>query len=183
MKHMLANAPVVDKHQGFIIYNALSFQLVWWSCVLWLNSSLLLTIPLLFIHFILLASLGKPEYRKVDWLLMLKVAALGIGVDAVLCVLGVFEFALFPWWLACLWLHFALTLNHSLVFMRRLPLLFQALIGGIFGALSYLSGAQFNAVTLPYDHVLSAVVLFFVWLILMPLFVQLASPDRFNRNT
>lgn len=183
MKSMLANSRVPFKHQGFILYNALSFQAVWWSSVLWLNTSLLLTIPLLLFHFILLASLSKPEYRKVDLLLMLKVAALGIGVDTVLSVLGVFEFALFPWWLGCLWLHFVLTLNHSLSFMRPLPLIFQALLGGIFGGLSYLAGAQFNAVSLPYGNVISAVVLFLVWLVLLPFLIQLANPYGFNRST
>lgn len=183
MKSILANSLVPLKYQGFILYNALSFQVVWWSSVLWLNSSLMLTISLLLIHFILLAVLGKHEYRKVDLLLMLKVAALGIGVDTVLAVLGLFEFALFPWWLGCLWLHFALTLNHSLAFMRHLPLIFQALLGGIFGGLSYLAGAEFNAVNLPYGNVISAFVLFFVWLVLLPFLIQLANPYGFNRST
>lgn len=183
MKSMLANSRVPFKHQGFILYNALSFQAVWWSSVLWLNTSLLLTIPLLLFHFILLASLGKHEYRKVDLLLMLKVAALGIGIDTVLAVLGLFEFALFPWWLGCLWLHFALTLNHSLAFMRPLPLIFQALLGGIFGGLSYLAGVEFNAVNLPYGNVISGFVLFFVWLVLLPFLIQLANPYGFNRST
>ena len=52
--------------------------------------------------------------------------------------------------------------------MRPLPLILQALLGGIFGTLSYVAGAQFNAVTLPYGNVISAVVLFFVWLVLLP---------------
>lgn len=45
----------MSKLQGFIIYNALSFQCVWWSSILWGNGVLLLNIPLLLIHFMLLA--------------------------------------------------------------------------------------------------------------------------------
>ncbi|MDT3293790.1 DUF2878 family protein [Shewanella sp. SP2S2-6] len=183
MKSMLANSRHLPKHQGFILYNALSFQAVWWSSVLWLNLSLLLTIPLLLLHFILLSSSGKGQYRQVDLRLMLKVAALGIGIDTVLSVLGLFEFPALPWWLGCLWLHFGLSLNHSLAFMRPLPLILQALLGGIFGTLSYVAGAQFNAVILPCGNVISAVVLFFVWLVLLPFLIQLANPYGFNRST
>lgn len=183
MKSMLANSRHLPKHQGFILYNALSFHAVWWSSVLWLNLSLLLTIPLLLLHFILLSSSGKGQYRQVDLRLMLKVAALGIGIDTVLSVLGLFEFPALPWWLGCLWLHFGLSLNHSLAFMRPLPLILQALLGGIFGTLSYVAGAQFNAVILPCGNVISAVVLFFVWLVLLPFLIQLANPYGFNRST
>ncbi|SUI76294.1 DUF2878 domain-containing protein [Shewanella morhuae] len=183
MKSMLANSRHLPKHQGFVFYNALSFQVVWWSSVLWLNLSLVLTIPLLFVHFILLSSSGKAQYRKIDLGLMLKIAALGIGIDTVLSVLGVFEFAVFPWWLGCLWLHFSLSLNHSLAFIRPLPLICQALIGGIFGTLSYLAGAQFHAVNLPYGTVVSALILFVVWSILLPFAVQCANPYGFNRRS
>lgn len=195
---------------GWIIYNALSFQLVWWVSVLWLNQGLLLTVPLLLLHFVLLAWLatshpalkngnvcdregeihsGKesvmthgsaPEcwqyHAKADSRLMLNVAGLGIAIDIGLMALGVFEFSAFPWWLCCLWLHFALSLNHSLAFMGALPLGVQALFGGIFGALSYVSGAQFNAVTLPYGSLHSGIILFFIWLILLPVALQLAKP-------
>ena len=178
MKSMLANSRYLPKHQGFILYNALSFQLVWWLSVLWLNLSLLLTIPLLLIHFRLLASSGKRQFRQIDLLAMAKVGSLGIGIDVGLTLLGLFEFAVLPWWLACLWLHFALSLNHSLAFIRALPLALQALLGGVFGALSYLAGAQFHAVTLPLGNIISALLLFVLWSTLLPLVIKLTHSDR-----
>ncbi|MGL5359431.1 MAG: DUF2878 domain-containing protein, partial [Shewanella sp.] len=189
---------------GWIIYNALSFQLVWWASVLWLNQALLLTVPLLLLHFVLLVCSAKPRSAKphsaephsalghqqaaqdlepkrpipqispqglkaqwqdnvkADSRLMLHVAALGIAIDIGLMALGVFEFSVFPWWLCCLWLHFALSLKYSLAFMGALPLVVQALLGGIFGALSYVSGAQLDAVSLPYGALSSAIILFSV---------------------
>lgn len=166
------------KSRGFMIYNALSFQLVWWSSVLWLNLSLVFTIPLLMLHFILLIGLGKRQCYRLDWIFILKLAPIGMAIDGLLMVFGVFEFAVFPWWLICLWLHFILSLHYSLAFMRHLPLFLQAIIGGVFGCLSYVTGAHMSAVTFPLELSVTCIVLATIWSLLFPLLLRLTHSNR-----
>ncbi|KEK27581.1 DUF2878 domain-containing protein [Shewanella xiamenensis] len=168
----------MSKLQGVIIYNALSFQCVWWSSILWGNRVLLLNISLLLIHFLLLILVANRQAVFRDFSTMIKVGLLGIAIDTLLTLFGVFEFTVLPWWLACLWLHFALSLHHSLVFMRALPIILQVILGGVFGSLSYIAGAQFNAVTLPFGESISMIILAVVWTILLPLFIKISRSYR-----
>ncbi|MDG5899288.1 DUF2878 domain-containing protein [Shewanella xiamenensis] len=168
----------MSKLQGVIIYNALSFQCVWWSSILWGNRVLLLNISLLLIHFLLLTLVENRQAVLRDFSTMIKVGLLGIVIDTLLTLFGVFEFTVLPWWLACLWLHFALSLHHSLIFMRALPIILQVILGGVFGSLSYIAGAQFNAVTLPFGESISMIILAVVWTILLPLFIKISRSYR-----
>ncbi|PZP33185.1 DUF2878 domain-containing protein [Shewanella xiamenensis] len=168
----------MSKLQGVIIYSALSFQCVWWSSILWGNRVLLLNISLLLIHFLLLALVENRQAVFRDFSTMIKVGLLGIAIDTLLTLFGIFEFTVLPWWLACLWLHFALSLHHSLIFMRALPIILQVILGGVFGCLSYIAGAQFNAVTLPFGESISMIILAVVWAILLPLFIKISRSYR-----
>ena len=156
--------------RAMVIYNAVSFQLVWWLLVLEGNAALSLASLLLVVHFML-----SPA-RKADAILMMKIGVIGITVDALLTVLGVFQFTGTPWWLALLWLHLGICFRYSLAFLVPLPVLVQALIGAAAGCLSYLAGAKFDAVILPYDTPASAIILFCLWCLLLPLLVYLANP-------
>ncbi len=52
-----------------------------------------------------------------------------------------------PWWILALWMSLALTLNHSLHWLRRQPWLAAAL-GALTAPLSYGAGEAFGAVTI-----------------------------------
>lgn len=183
MKSRALNSLILVNHRGFMLYNALSFQLVWWASALWANWSLMLSIPLLLLHFALLASIENPQHCRRDLLTMLKVGMLGISIDALLTLMGVFEFNTSPWWLACLWLHFALSLHHSLMFLRALPVVLQALMGGIFGSLSYLGGAKLHAFALPLGVGESVLIIAGLWVFLLPVFIQIASSQQLMRRS
>lgn len=194
----------LSKETAFNLYNALSFQLVWWTSVLWLNWALWLSIPLLLVHLLLFlrfkpyadscnglqhSGQGKttmsdkglvtkpPMLRPVILnrvsLNILGLAVLGIVIDSLLTLLGVFQFSHLPWWLALLWLHFCLSLRHSLAFMQRCPVVIQALLGGVFGSLSYLAGAHFGAVYLPHEESVTAAILALVWAFLLPFMLRM----------
>ncbi len=153
----------------FIIFNALTFQLVWWSSVLYGNQALALLCLLLMLHFGL-----SPSPMK-DAGLMIRFSLIGWLVDGLLAFAGVFSFTAFPFWLLLLWLHFSITLHHSLSFCRRLPGWVQAVLGGVAGCLSYLGGARFGAVALPLGHIASAAILMIIWSVLLPLGCRLAD--------
>lgn len=152
--------------QHLVVLNLLMFQVVWWLSILYLNSSLWLTIPLLLVHFSLSSAVRK------DFGLMLKIAIFGFAFDNALMFAGVFQFQQFPFWLLLIWCHFAISLRYSLGFTQKLSWQLNALLGGVFGCLSYLAGARFEAVVLPFEVFYSALILFFVWLVMFPMFVN-----------
>jgi hypothetical protein len=155
----------------FIILNALSFQLVWWAGVLAGNQLLLLSILLIIGHFLLSQSPTQ------DANIMCLCALLGMIVDTLLTWSGLFVFAQTPYWLALLWLIFSLSLKYSLVFFQRIHIIGQALFGGIFGTLSYIAGAEFGAVDLPYGLWVTVGVLAVIWSVLFPVLLFVSRGD------
>jgi hypothetical protein len=152
-----------------ILINAVCFQLVWWAGVLAHNQLILLSILLLICHFLLSKSVRH------DALVMCVCGAIGITVDSLLVWFGVFKFDNMPYWLGLLWLYFALCLDYSLALFRKFPLLLQAILGGIFGCLSYLAGAKFDAVMLPLGEVWSGLILVLIWSCLFPVLLIISS--------
>ncbi len=138
----------------------LGFNLFWLLAVAWQQPAPLLGL-------IALHGLFSPQ-RGRD-LRLLPLALAGCLLDALLWQLGLFEFAAgFPLWLALLWLGFALTLAHGLRWLVVLPRWQQALIGGLGGASSYLTGAAMGAVHLPWGLGISGSVLALIWAVWLP---------------
>jgi Protein of unknown function (DUF2878) len=96
--------------------------------------------------------------------------------DAMLMSQGWLAFGsstMLPFWLVVLWVAFAATLNHSLVFLhKRLGL--ASLLGAVFGPVSYWSGMQLGRLQFPHSTTSTMLVLGLVWAILMPALVALA---------
>ena len=155
----------------FIIVNALSFQLVWWTGVLYGNKAIPLSLALLAVHFAL------TPHRLGDLRLMLTLGTMGVLIDGLLIGLGIFEFQSWPIWLVLLWCHFCLTLNASLCFLKTTPLWLAGLCGAMFGPVSYLAGERFDAVAFPMGDWVTVSVLGLVWLIVMPMGVLLAKEN------
>ncbi|MGI2169116.1 DUF2878 domain-containing protein [Shewanella sp. MF05960] len=155
----------------FIFLNALSFQLVWWAGVLAGNQLVLLSILLILGHFLL------SQAPRQDLQLMCLCAVIGMSVDTALTLFGVFVFAQTPYWLALLWLAFALSLRYSLVFFQKVPVFWQALFGGVFGTLSYVAGAEFGAVLLPHGQWVSGIVLLVIWSVLFPVLLLISRGE------
>lgn len=153
----------------FALMNGILFQLVWWASVLWENIAIPFSVLVLVIHFYLSST------PKADCRLMLSLGLLGILMDSLLTLGGVFEFNQIPIWLALLWLHFSLTLRASLAFFIQLPTIIQALLGAIFGPLSYVAGAHFHAVFFPLEKFETLLVLALCWAIILPVGAYLAK--------
>lgn len=154
--------------QYLTIVNLVMFQCVWWLSILYQNAALGLSLSLLMFHFLL------SNRMKSDLMLMLKVALVGIVVDSLLIYVGVFVFSETPYWLILLWCHFGISLRYSMAFAQKLPWYINGLIGGVFGCLSYLAGARFGAVHLPLEYFTSVMILFAIWLVIFPMFVNVS---------
>lgn len=149
-----------------IIFNAALFQVGWLSCVLGGNTiALVATLSILSAHFIFFSR----QYQ--EWSLITAVGLLGFIIDSILVALGVLSFeptGLFiPLWLLCLWILFACTLNHSLSWLKRWPLL-AVLLGAIAGPSSYFAGSQLAGVELSTPLLFSLSLIAIIWATLLP---------------
>ncbi|MFH7566508.1 DUF2878 domain-containing protein [Oceanimonas smirnovii] len=144
----------------------LAFEGFWLLAVAGQNPWAWLTAALLLVHFVFTPS------RAAD-IRVLLLAALGMAVDGLLTVTGVFAFSHWPLWLGLLWVGFVLTLGHSLVWLRRFSWPLLALTGAVAGATSYIAGWQLQAVALPLGFWPSLMILALIWAGLLPLLVRL----------
>lgn len=146
-------------------FNAVWFQATWFCCVIGREAWLPVALLSLALHFALVDD-RIAELRRL-W----PIAAIGIAVDVVLTLAGVFVFeAVFivPMWLVALWWVFAAALYRSFAKIGQ-SLWLAAVLGGIAVPLNYRVGAGLGAVSLPYGELMSLTVLVAVWSLLLPL--------------
>ena len=119
--------------------------------------------------------LGASRVRRADFFLILVAVVLGLLVDSLFARSGLLRYAAAaPWhqfapaWILALWVGFALTLNHSLAYLKtHLPA--AAALGGIGAPLAYWAAASgFGAVMFPADPTPSLATLALVWALLVP---------------
>ena len=163
-----------------VLVNAALFQIVWLCCVI--GSSYGLTWPAAFSFLALAVWQLAPARRAQSDLRLLAVAlVLGIIVDSLWVQLGFLDFktngpisGFAPLWILFLWLGFALTVNHSLAWLKLHPLLPSAM-GLIGGPLSYYAGLRLGAVEYLIDHLLISASLGIAWALTMIILVKLGD--------
>lgn len=179
----------------FLLLNATIFQLGWWSLILFANQALVFALLLLCVQLLLVnpgyrsalmaenaqdekSQLAEQRVKRSGYSMktlnaVLIPAVIGIALDAMLHLGGVFEFdspsRLLPLWLCCLWGHFAATLGVSLAWLRDLPKWQQALFGAVGGAGSYLAAFRLEAVAWPLGQSATFSLLILIWSLLLPL--------------
>lgn len=131
------------------VINFAAFHLVWITCVLTASQGLVWPGPALafiFVAFTLLTS----DDRRADGILLL-LALLGGGLlDTLWATTGVMSYMASPWgnwvppWILGLWAGFAMTINHSLAWLRH-KYLALAVLAAVFCPVSYYAGMQLGA--------------------------------------
>jgi hypothetical protein len=150
-------------------FNAIWFQLTWFSCVLGRDDWMLLTAALVAFHYAAVANI-RLELSRV-----LPCAALGIGADFTLSLTGVYDFgdALFPLWMVCLWFVFPTVLPRAMAFLAETR--WRAVVLGAIAPANYLAGAKFGAVSLPLGDAITMAILVPLWMIMLPLMVRFSQ--------
>lgn len=167
------------------IANVLGYQCAWWSCV----ASAAADRPALGMAAsaaFALATLALGGRWREDLRTLAIALPLGFGMDSAFAASGWLVYAAGPWsplapgWIAAIWVAFAMTLNHSLAFLRsHLPI---AAVLGLLGApLAYSTAARgFGVLAFadPAPQVLVALAL--AWALLLPLVlvVDARAPRR-----
>ncbi len=162
-----------------LLVNFAAFQAGWFACVLgaangWPLSGALAAAAAVALHLFL----SRRPRRE----LVLIAAAMAIGAawDSAVIATGLLAYPagqaapeLAPWWIVAMWALFGTTLNGSLAWLRRRPLL-AALAGAIGAPLAFLAGARLGAVQLV--EPLAALALQAAgWALLLPLLGSLAA--------
>ena len=131
---------------------------------------------------IVLRHLTAARERWNELRLLAAAAIAGLIIDGGLKGSGVVAYAgdvLPAWWLAppwilALWVLFGTMLNGTLAWLQGRPGL-AALVGAIFGPLSYLSGARLGAASFLRSRALAIAVLASVWAAVLPALTGIAS--------
>ncbi len=163
-----------------VLVNAVLFQIVWLCCVI--GSAYGLTWPAV-VSFTALAfwQLAASRRAASDITLLWVALALGLLIDSLWIQIGFMDFytdgpidGIAPLWIIILWLGFALTINHSLDWLKVHPLL-PAAMGLIGGPLSYYAGLEFGAVDYLGDELLISASLGIAWAVTMIILVRISK--------
>jgi hypothetical protein len=155
------------------VANFLMFYLGWFACVVGAARGLPWAGPLVVAALLVIHLQFTPSRRREARLIAL-VGLLGFGVDTLQASAGFYSFAdagaaawLCPPWMVALWLIFATTLNRSMGWLSGRPVL-AAILGGVFGPLSYLAGARLGAIELNPDPLYAFSGIAVAWSIALP---------------
>jgi len=163
------------------LFNFIGFQLVWVSSVWGAASGMWWLGPLAVLLF-MAAHFGFGQAAKSDLRLIGWAVLIGALVDSVFAFSGMLRYAspvpltwLAPAWILSMWVSFALTLNHSLGWMRgRLGI--QMAFGAVGGPLAYwIAERAWGAVTFGTSLPIVILSLAIAWAIVTPLLLYLAN--------
>ena len=148
-----------------LVVNALAYQAVWFSAILWGTPGAAVGCVIIFI--LLTTSERRGDDLKMIGFLMF----LGLLVDGTLQQVGFFTFTNpgfpIPFWLLVIWLGLAMTIHHSLSWFKD-KLLLAALFGGLGGPAAYWAGTRMGAATFNWSLPTSLLVLAIIWSLMFP---------------
>lgn len=160
--------------------NAVGFNIVWFITVFGAAGGLAWAGPsaLLIFAFVTLSMSVRPRY---DLAAMAVFATAGLVLDSAWSVAGAVSYSagwpsplLAPIWLVTLWAAFALTVGHSLAWLRPRPVL-AGLFGLLGGGFSYWVGARVGAVELAIPAWQYGAGVGLVWAIALPALIRLTA--------
>lgn len=168
------------------LFNYLGLQLGWLACAVGAARGMPWLGPLVVGGYLAVHLRWSPR-REAGFILL--VGGLGLVVDSLKKGSGLLSYAapwppvgwLAPIWIVAMWLLFASAFNASLGWLQgRYGL--AALLGAIFGPLSYIAGQRLEAVSFNYSQTLTVIVLALVWGGVTPLVAWLAqyAPPKAN---
>lgn len=122
-----------------------------------------------------------------DLILCLSLAAIGTLVDTLYALAGMFVFAggyesfpfLAPLWITSLWALYAISVNHSLQWLRW-NIFLSAGMGAAGAISSYLVGIQLGAIEPLWGETLCYIVIGSVWAFVVPLSLKFGQWLKFN---
>ncbi|MDC0182594.1 DUF2878 domain-containing protein [Nitrosomonadales bacterium] len=164
----------------FKIFNFILFQLGWFILILGaaMNetfTAVILSLSLLAVHLLII------DQKLNEIKLILIAGFIGFLFDGIIQYYKLiiynspgWEFPLTPIWIIILWMFFAITLNHSLVWLRNRMIL-SSIFGAIGGPLAYLAGEKLGAIIITQQ--LSLLLLSIGWALITPFLISIGKTN------
>lgn len=167
-----------------MVINFIFFQVLWFACVLGAAEGVVwpgIVTLLAFLVWQLQAS------RRVsgDITILIVATIVGILIDTLWIKMGLLRYeanypiaGAAPIWIVCLWIGFALTINHSLAWLKS-KILIAVTLSMVSAPLSYFAGHRFGALEFLTDIPTALFVLAVAWGVTFPALVVLSN--RLNK--
>ena len=157
----------------FLLINFIVFQLCWFLAAIYQQSAVGVMLGLLCIHFAF-------SPTKLADIKVLPIALVGILVDQLLIHLHVIQLPVntatplvIPLTLVLLWCVFSWCFNHSLNWLTNISLKKAAVLGGVFGSLSYTSALKLDVFSSTLPLLYFVLIFTVIWTLLLPLFIRM----------
>jgi hypothetical protein len=163
-----------------LVTNFVLFQAGWFTCLLIDNAWLYVIFTIiLWVHFLWLVPKATVLFEMA---LLVKMLFVGLCVEVFYLQVGVLVQAsgtlIPPVWLLMIWVLFATTLSHSLLWLRK-KLYLAAVFSAVAAPLSYYAGVQLNASISFHDNAwLSISIIALSWAVIFPLAFRWVLPHR-----
>jgi hypothetical protein len=155
----------------FWIINLVLFQATWVSSAFFTEQAVFIAPLLVALHFFL-SPTRRDDFR------VLLLLPIGLLLDSLMIGLGTFSAhpnianqTWFPVWLACLWVMFIISFNHSLNWIMKCPKVILFLLGFVGGTSSYWGGIKAGALQSTWPDVWVLSTLAVSWGLVIPLLV------------
>jgi hypothetical protein len=166
-----------------ILLNIAGFQACWWACIQGAASGRDLLGPAV-VATLAMAHLFLVDGHRRQWGLLAAATIAGLGLEALNVHMAWLAYprepaalAGAPLWMVALWAAFALTLRHSLAWLRERPL--SAMIFGLLGGpLSYLAGVRLGALEFESGAMVGLIAIAAEWGVAMPLLMRWSATTR-----
>lgn len=132
------------------IINLIFFYLIWWGCILGIRLNLDYVGPVLTFVFIVAHLNIVSELRK-ELMLILCGGFLGLTVESLYLYFNFISYEGYlisesfipPLWIVCIWVGLAMTINHSMGFLKN-KWIVMVICGAIFGPICYFAAIKFS---------------------------------------
>ena len=176
MRHNKLNMDAAKKSN---LINAALFQAIWFAAVYGGANAILWPSIILFI-ILCLWQLNINRRAGSDYILITAALCIGLTIDSIWINIGMIDYTdkrpliwLSPIWILILWMGLALTINHSMAWLKLHPLL-PILCGLISAPLSYYTGQRLGAMTYHQDPLLVSAYIGLAWAVALPLLVKIS---------
>ena len=157
------------------IINLIFFYLIWWGCILGIRSNCDYVGPILTLVFIA-AHLKMVAELKKELILILCCGFLGLTVENLYLYFNFISYEGYlisksfmpPLWVVCIWIALAMTINHSMVFLKDRWII-TVICGAIFGPACYFAVMKFSIIHFHFSTLESIFILSTVCGISLPL--------------
>ena len=164
------------------VINFIAFQVIWLIAVIGAANEIWLPTALAVAAFCCWQLPSKRRHKS-DLALIICAILSGLLLDSLWQATGLIEFKLAlpliaPVWILLLWVTLALSINHSLAWLKK-NIWLAVLFGAIGAPLSYFAGSKLGALTYPQGLLMIHILLSISWAIIMPLFTHF---ERFTQT-